>query len=321
MGSTDSSGTGSPDWATEPIAIIGLSCKFAGEASTPSGLWNMMSQSRNAWTPFPLSRFNAKGAYHPDSQKLSTTSVKGAHFMDEDPGLFDANFFSFSGEVAAAVDPQYRLQLESAYEALENAGLPMSAVTGSNTAVYSAIFMHDYHEGLVRDEDNLSRFEPIGTLVAMSANRISHFFDLRGASFTLDTGCSGALVALHQAVLGLRAGEADMAIVSGANVMLAPDQFKTLTSLGMLSPDGRSYALDARANGYGRGEGVGTIVVKRLRDALAAGDPVRAIIRETALNQDGKTETITTPSESAQVELIRECYRRAGLSPSDTQYL
>ncbi|KAH6616126.1 hypothetical protein B0J18DRAFT_485034 [Chaetomium sp. MPI-SDFR-AT-0129] len=299
-GSHTGSSTSSLDYATEPIAIVGLSCKFAGEASSPSGLWNLMTHGRNAWTPFPASRFHAAGAYHPDSQKLGTTSVKGAHFMTEDPALFDANFFQFSGEAAAAVDPH--------------------AVAGSNTSVYSAVFMHDYHEGIVRDGDNLPRFEPIGTLVAMSANRISHFFDLRGASFTLDTGCSGALVALHQAVLGLRAGEADMAVVSGVNVMLAPDQFKTLTSLGMLSPDGKSYALDARANGYGRGEGVGTIVVKRLRDALAAGDPVRAVIRETALNQDGKTETITTPSEEAQVELMRECYRRAGLSPSDTQY-
>lgn len=320
MGSTDSTDK-HPEWATEPIAIIGLSCRFAGDADTPSGLWNMMAEGRDAWSEFPKSRFNARGAYHPDSQKLGTTSVKGAHFLREDPGLFDAAFFSYSGEAAAAVDPQYRLQLESTYEALENAGLPLAVVAGSNTAVYSGIFMHDYHEGLVRDGDNLPRFEAIGTLAAMSANRISHFFDLRGASFTLDTGCSGALVALHQAVLGLRAGEADMAVVSGANLMLAPDQFKTLSSLGMLSPDGRSYALDARANGYGRGEGVGTIVVKRLKDALKAGNPIRAVIRETALNQDGKTETITTPSESAQVELMRECYRRAGLSPSGTQYL
>jgi acyl transferase domain-containing protein/NADPH:quinone reductase-like Zn-dependent oxidoreductase/NAD(P)-dependent dehydrogenase (short-subunit alcohol dehydrogenase family)/SAM-dependent methyltransferase len=196
----------------------------------------------------------------------------------------------------------------------------MSQVAGSNTSVYAGIFTHDYHEGLIRDEDKLPRFLPIGTLSAMASNRISHFFDLRGASMTVDTGCSTSLVALHQAVLGLRTGEADMSIVSGCNLMLTPDLFKVFSSLGLLGPDGKSYAFDSRANGYGRGEGVGTIVIKRLRDALAAGDPIRAVIRETYLNQDGKTETITSPSQQAQEALIRECYRRAGLSPRDTQY-
>jgi acyl transferase domain-containing protein/NADPH:quinone reductase-like Zn-dependent oxidoreductase/SAM-dependent methyltransferase len=196
----------------------------------------------------------------------------------------------------------------------------MSQVAGSNTSVYAGVFTHDYHAGLVRDEDKLPRFLPVGTMSAMASNRISHFFDLRGASMTVDTGCSTGLVALHQAVLGLRTREADMSVVSACNLMLNPDVFKVFSSLGMLGPDGRSYAFDARANGYGRGEGVGTVVIKRLRDALAAGDPVRAVIRETCLNQDGKTETITSPSQAAQEELIRECYRRAGLRPRDTQY-
>jgi acyl transferase domain-containing protein/NADPH:quinone reductase-like Zn-dependent oxidoreductase/ubiquinone/menaquinone biosynthesis C-methylase UbiE len=154
----------------------------------------------------------------------------------------------------------------------------------------------------------------------MSANRISHVFDFRGASMTLETGCSTTLVALHQAVQSLRCREADMSVVTGVNLMVGPEPFKTIGSLGMLSPDGRSYAFDSRANGYGRGEGVATVVIKRLSDALAANDPIRAVIRETALNQDGKTETITTPSGPAQEALIRECYRRAGLDPRGTQY-
>ncbi|KAI0009530.1 hypothetical protein F4779DRAFT_369425 [Xylariaceae sp. FL0662B] len=154
----------------------------------------------------------------------------------------------------------------------------------------------------------------------MSSNRLSHFFDLRGASMTVETGCSTTLVALHQAVKSLRDREADMSIVSGTSLLLTPDIFKTLGSLGMLSPDGKSYAFDARANGYGRGEGVATIAIKRLNDALACGDPIRALIRETCLNQDGKTETITTPSQAAQEELMHECYRRAGLDPRVTQY-
>ncbi|KAH8594177.1 hypothetical protein B0O99DRAFT_742091 [Bisporella sp. PMI_857] len=308
------------EWESEPIAIIGLSCKFAGDASSPERLWDMLAEGRNAWSEVPASRFNPKAVYHPNSEKLSTMHVKGAHFLDEDLGLFDAAFFNFSAETAAALDPQFRFQLESVYEALENAGLAINQIAGSKTSVYAGVFTHDYHEGLIRDDDKLPRFLPVGTLSAMSSNRISHFFDLRGASMTVDTGCSTALVALHQAVLGLRTGEADMSIVSGCNLMLSPDMFKVFSSLGMLSPDGKSYAFDSRANGYGRGEGVGTIVIKRLKDALEAGDQVRAVIRESYLNQDGKTETITSPSQPAQEALIRECYRRAGLSPHDTQY-
>lgn len=309
--------------ATEPIAIIGLACTFAGPASSAPGLWTLLAGGGTAWSPPPPSRWRARGAYHADAGRLATTNVRGAHFLaaDRDPARFDAGFFSYSAAAAAAVDPQYRLQLESAYEALENAGLPLAGrVAGSNTSCFAAVFTHDYHEGLVRDEDNLPRFLPVGTQAAMAANRISHFFDLRGASCTLDTGCSSGTVALHQAVQSLRTGEADMSIVSGCNLMLAPDQFKTFSSLGMLSPDGISYAFDARANGYGRGEGVGTLVIKRLADALADGDPVRAVIRETGLNHDGKTETITSPSEAAQVDLMRACYRRAGLDPAATQY-
>lgn len=200
------------------------------------------------------------------------------------------------------------------------AGLPLPKIAGSNTSVFAGVFSHDYHEGILRDEEQLPRLLPIGTFSAMSSNRISHFFDLRGASMTVDTGCSTTLVALHQAVASLRSREADCSIVSGANLLLGPDMFKVFGSMGMLSPDGRSYAFDSRANGYGRGEGVATIVIKRLDDALACGDPVRAVIRETCLNQDGRTETITTPSQAAQEELMYECYRRAGLDPRDTQY-
>lgn len=163
------------------------------------------------------------------------------------------------------MDPQFRFQLESAYEALENAGLPLSQVAGSNTSVYAGVFTHDYHDGIMRDGDNLPRSTLIGTFSAMASNRISHFFDLQGPSMSIDTGCSGALVSLHQAVLGLRAREADMSIVCGSNMLLAPDCFKIFSSLSMLSPDGKCYAFDSRANGYGRGEGVGTVIIKRLR--------------------------------------------------------
>ncbi|KAF2139471.1 uncharacterized protein K452DRAFT_232273 [Aplosporella prunicola CBS 121167] len=307
-------------FGSEPIAIVGLSCKFAGDASSPDKLWKLLEEGRSAWSEIPASRFNPKGTFHPNSEKLSTVHVRGAHFMEEDVGMFDAAFFGYSAETASTLDPQFRLQLESVYEALENAGLPLAQIAGSKTSVFAGLFVHDYRDGLVRDEDNIPRFFLTGVGSAMASNRISHFFDFRGASMTIDTGCSTTLVALHQAVQSLRSGECDMSIVGGSNVLINPDNFKTMGSLGFLSPDGKCFAFDSRGNGYGRGEGVATIVIKRLKDAVAAGDPIRAVIRETVLNQDGKTETLTSPSQAAQEALMRECYARAGIDPLSTQY-
>ncbi|TIC97276.1 Lovastatin diketide synthase mokB [Colletotrichum higginsianum] len=179
----------------------------------------------------------------------------------------------------------------------------------------------DYHDSLNRDPKSLPRYFITGNAGAMVANRISHFFDLRGPSVTIDTACSTTLTALHLACQSLRAGESDMAVVVGANLMLNSDVFVTMSNLGFLSPDGISYAFDSRANGYGRGEGVAAIVLKALPKALADHDPVRTIIRETALNQDGKTPAITAPSDMAQEQLIRECYNRAGIDTSQTSYI
>ncbi|KIL88308.1 polyketide synthase [Fusarium avenaceum] len=304
----------------EPIAIIGLSCKLAGEADNPNNLWEMVSKGRDAWSQIPSSRFNWTGSYHADQKRLGAMHVRAGYFLEHDVGNFDAAFFNLSAETAASMDPQFRLQLESVYEALENAGQPLAKVAGSDTSVYMGTFNHDYRESMVRDEDDLPRFMITGTGAAMASNRVSHFFDLRGASMTLDTGCSTSLVALHQAVRDLRSGSSGMAVIGGANLMLNPDMFKALGSIGVLSPDGKSYSFDSRANGYGRGEGVATVIIKRWKDAIADGDPIRAVIRETWLNQDGKTETITSPSSDAQEELIRKCYSSALLDPLDTQY-
>lgn len=240
--------------------------------------------------------------------------------MDEDIGLFDAAFFNLPAETAACLDPQFRLMLESSYEAFENAGLPMKKVIGSNTSVYAGSFFKDYHDAGLRDVTTLPRFFLIGVGSAMASNRLSHYFDLRGASMSIDTGCSTTLTALHQACNDLRNNESSMSVVSGANLMLNPDMFVTMSSIALISKDGRSFAFDSRANGYGRGEGVATILLKRLDDALRDGDPIQAVIKETALNQDGKTDTITTPSQEAQIALIRRVYKKAGLDPKDTGF-
>lgn len=246
-------------------------------------------------------------------------NVKGGHFLSEDVALFDANFFNFTSELASVYDPQFRLQLELTYEALENAGLSLQDVAGSNTSVFAGSFFHDYSELHMRDPETLPRALLVSTGAAMAANRLSHFYDLRGQSMTLDTGCSTTLTAFHQACESIKSGDSDMSIISASNVILNPDNFMVMSS-AFLSEAGRSYAFDHRAAGYGRGEGSATVIVKRLDYALRDNDPIRAVVRATALNQDGKTETITTPSQQAQADLIRECYRKAGLNPADTTY-
>ncbi|KAK3936681.1 lovastatin diketide synthase LovF [Diplogelasinospora grovesii] len=303
-----------------PIAIVGMSCRFAGDVDNPEKLWELVSEGRSAWSEIPSSRFSIDGVLHANADKLNATNVIGGHFLTEDVGLFDAQFFNLSAETAAALDPQFRLQLETTFEAMESAGIRLQDVAGSNTSVFAGSFFRDYHESLVKDPDSLPRFLLMGTGAAMASNRLSHFFDLRGPSMSIDTGCSTTLTALHQGCQSLRSGESDMSIVGGANVMFNPDMFMTMSSLGLISKDGRSYAFDSRANGYGRGEGSATVILKRLDDAIRDGDPIRAIIRDSGVNQDGKTETITTPSGEAQEALIRACYRRAGLDPAETTY-
>jgi len=210
--------------------------------------------------------------------------------------------------------------LEGTYEAFKNAGLTMDDVIGSNTSVYAGSFFKDYHDAGLRDVTTLPRFFLVGVGSAMASNRLSHYFDLRGASMSIDTGCSTTLTALHQACNDLRNHESSMSVVSGANLMLNPDMFITMSSIALISKDGRSFAFDSRANGYGRGEGAATIVLKRLDDAIRDGDPIQCVIKETGLNQDGKTETITTPSQAAQIELMRRVYKKGGLDPKDTGY-
>ncbi|RMZ66367.1 polyketide synthase [Pyrenophora seminiperda CCB06] len=303
-----------------PIAIIGMSCRFAGGATDPEKLWQLCAEARTGWSEVPGDRFNIDGHYHPRPDNLNTTNVKGACFLDEDVGNFDATFFNLPAETAACLDPQFRLMLEGTYEAFENAGLTMTDVVGSNTSVYAGSFFKDYHDAGLRDVTTLPRFFLVGVGSAMASNRLSHYFDLRGASMSIDTGCSTTLTALHQACNDLRNSESSMSVVTGANLMLNPDMFITMSSIALISKDGRSFAFDSRANGYGRGEGVATIVLKRLDDAIRDGDPIQAVIKETGLNQDGKTETITTPSQAAQIELMQRVYKKGGLDPKDTGY-
>lgn len=244
------------------------------------------------------------------------TNVKHSYLLDEDIGQFDAQFFGIKPVEANSVDPQQRLLLETVYEGLERAGLPLETLQGSRTGVYVGIMSADYTELLGRDIDSAPTYFASGTARSILSNRISYFFDWHGPSMTIDTACSSSLFALHLAVQSLRAGESPAALVAGANLVINPDQFVAEAKLKMLSPDGRSRMWDKDANGYARGDGVAALVLKTLSAALADGDPIECLIRETGINQDGRTKGITMPSPSAQADLIQTTYRKAGLDLS-----
>lgn len=220
------------DSAVMPIAIIGMGCKCPGDATSPERLWQLCADGRSAWSEIPKNRFNAKALYHPNGEKPGASNVLGAHFLKEDISLFDASFFNFSTEVASSMDPQFRLQLESTFEALENAGVSLKDMAGSNTSVFMGSFFHDYYDAMMRDPEVLPRYCLTGNGSAMISNRVSHFFDLRGPSMTVDTGCSTGMTALHLACQSLRTGESDTAIVGGANILLNPDNFVAMSCLG-----------------------------------------------------------------------------------------
>ncbi|KAK2761170.1 Type I Iterative PKS [Arachnomyces sp. PD_36] len=303
-----------------PIAIVGMSCRLPGDCTSPQKLWEFCKEKRSAWSEIPKERFNGDAFTHSQREHLGTFDATGAHFLNDDVAGFDAPFFNYTADVAKGMDPQLRWFLEVVFEAFEDAGIPIENVAGSRTAVFAGTCFRDYHDMAMRDLDNLPRYLLLGNMLTMTANRVSHFFDLRGPSVSLDTACSTSLTALHLACQALRAGEANMAVVGGSNMILHAGTMVGLSSAGLLGPDGRSYAFDSRAEGYGRGEGVGAIVIRPLSDALRDGDSIHAVIRETAINQDGKTLTPTSPSKEAQEQLIRECYDRAGLDPLETPY-
>ncbi|KAL8952236.1 MAG: hypothetical protein Q9222_001850 [Ikaeria aurantiellina] len=271
--------------STPPIAIIGLAGRFPGDATDAHALWDMCCEGRSAWSQVPEDRFSAKAYYHPSVAKAGCFNAKGAHFMKEDVGLFDAAFFGISPVEAKAMDPQQRLLLETTYEALENAGIRRETMAGHRTGVYVGASQVDYTSLLHNDVQDIPVYQSTGTSSNILANRISYLFDLKGPSFTLDTACSSSLTALHLACQSLRAGEIDQAIVGGVHIMLSPN-----TMVGM-------------------------------NDAIRDHDNIRAIIRNTGVNQDGKTNGITFPSCEAQTSLIQSVYRQAGLDPRETDYV
>lgn len=300
----------------EPIAIIGSGCRFPGGSNTPSKLWELLRDPVDVQSEIPPSRFNVDGFYHPDNMHHGTSNVRHSYFLTEDHRVFDAQFFGIKPVEAHSIDPQQRLLLETVYESLEAAGLTIDELQGSQTAVYVGLMCADYADLLGRDTNYFPTYFASGTARSIMSNRISYFFDWRGPSMTIDTACSSSLVAVHQAVQLLRSGESRVAIAAGANLLLGPEQYIAESKLKMLSPSGRSRMWDEKADGYARGDGIASVVLKALSAALEDGDHIECIIRETGINQDGRTKGITMPSAGAQAALIEATYAKAGLDLS-----
>ncbi|WYZ35340.1 hypothetical protein EsH8_I_001616 [Colletotrichum jinshuiense] len=299
---------------SEPIAIVGCSCRFPGGASSPSKLWDLLRDPSDILQEIPASRFNYKGFYHEDGEHHGSTNVKHAYLLEEDHRVFDHNFFGISPKEAEAMDPQQRVLLETVYEGVESAGYSMQQLRGSPTAVFVGMMNSDYTHLLFSDPDNMPLYAASGIALSIMANRISYFFDWRGPSLTIDTACSSSMVALHQAVQALRSSEAKMAVVAGTNLILGPEMFIAESKLHMLSPSGGSRMWDASVDGYTRGEGLAAVVLKPLSQAIADNDHIECIIRETGVNQDGRTSGLTVPSAEAQASLIKATYAKCGLN-------
>ncbi|PZD41177.1 Polyketide synthase modules protein [Pyrenophora tritici-repentis] len=304
----------------QPIAIIGLAFKFPQDATSEAAFWQMLCEGRSASTEFPRDRLNIDAYYHPDEARPSTIPLRGGNFINEDLSKFDAPFFSITPGEAACMDPQHRLMLETTYHALEDAGIPIPHCSGSDTSVYTGCFTNDYLSILQQDYEAEQRHAAMGIAPSMLANRLSWFYDLKGTSMNIDSACSSSLVALHLACQDLRLGTSSMSLVGGANLVYHPNFMKMMSDFNFLSKDSRCWSFDKKANGYARGEGFAMLVLKRLPDALRDGDTIRAVVRNTGSNQDGRTPGITQPSRDAQVDLIRRTYKQGNIEMEPTRY-
>jgi acyl transferase domain-containing protein len=304
----------------EPIAIIGMACRFPGCADDPQAFWRLLVDGVDATGELPDDRFDFDACFDPDPDRPGRTYVRAGGFL-RDIDRFDAELFAVSPREAENLDPQQRILLETAWEAFEDAGLPRGRLIGSRTGVFVGLTSCDYGSRLAQSLDRVDGHHATGNMLNMAAGRLSYFFGLRGPSLAVDTACSSSLVATHYACQSLRTRECDAALAAGVNVIVAPDGFVALSKARVLARDGRCKPFDRAADGMARGEGCGVLVLKRYSDALAAGDRILASIRGSAVNHDGASAGLTVPNGPAQQELIRSALGRARLEPLDIDYV
>ncbi len=304
----------------EPIAVIGMACRFPGGSSSPALFQELLLRGGDGITEIPADRFRAEDFYDPRPGVPGKMTSKWGGFLD-DVDRFDARFFGVAPREAADMDPQQRLLLEVAHDALEDAGLVDTALAGSATGIFVGTHSHDYSWLSFRDPETVHSYLSTGSSNSIVANRLSYLLDLKGPSLAVDTACSSSLVALHLACRSLASGDCRVALAAGVNVILSPHWGIAVSQLGMLSPDGRCRPFDAAGGGFVRSEGCGVVALKRLSDATADGDRIHAIVRGSFVNQDGRTNGITAPSGHAQQAVVREALTDAGVAPEAIRYI
>lgn len=302
----------------EPIAIIGLSCRFP-KADSPQAFWELLRKGVDAITEVPSDRWDVD-EFHSETPDPGKVTTRFGGFLDH-VDLFDPHFFGISPREAARMDPQQRLLLEVSWEALENAFIPPPSLAGTRTGVFVGISSSDYSRLQFDDPEKIDAYAGTGNAHSIAANRLSYVFDLRGPSMAVDTACSSSLVSVHLAAQSLRSGESDLALAGGVNLILTPELTITFSQARMLSPDGRCKTFDANADGYVRGEGCGVVILKRLSDAVRDGDNILALIRGSAVNQDGRSNGLTAPNGLAQQDVIRHALAQAQVLPNQISYI
>ncbi|MDG5808823.1 type I polyketide synthase [Streptomyces ossamyceticus] len=313
--------TRAADAASEPIAIIGMAGRFA-DATSLEQLWDMLLQGRDAITDIPPERYDVDAVYDPAPRTPGRTVSRWGGLL-RDIDAFDAEFFGISPREADRMDPQQRLLLEVAYEALEDAGQPLPRIAGTDAGVFIGQLGGDYWHLQYSDRDQLDLYAMTGAASrAITSGRLSYAFDLRGPSFTVDTACSSALVAVHNAVQAIRLGECPLAIAGGVNLVLLPEEGVVYSGAGMLASDGRCKFADASGDGFVRSDGIGAVILKPLSAALADGDRIRAVIRGSAVGNDGQSSGyLVTPAVEGQRDVLRRAYANAGIDPADVDYI
>jgi acyl transferase domain-containing protein/SAM-dependent methyltransferase len=308
------------DAAADPIAITGIGLRFPGGARNAADFARLLWDGVDAITPIPSERWNVETLFDADPDAPGKMLTRWGGFLD-DVDKFDAEFFGISPREAASMDPQQRLALEVAWEALEDAGQSPHALMGHRAGIYLGIANNDYGRALFAHPESIDVYFSAGNAYSVASGRLAYFLGTQGAAVSIDTACSSSLVALHLAAQALRSGECDLALAGGVNLILTPEMNINFSKARMMAPDGRCKTFDARADGYVRSEGAAFVVLERLSDAQQRGRRARALVRGSAINQDGRSNGLTAPNGPAQEAVIRAALANAGVGAAQVDYV